>query len=79
MKEVWAEETEHLAIMRELHELEYALHYIPNPCRFVVRLKWGGYIDYKPPATTSDILGYGKTRTEAAKNALEERKKRRQR
>lgn len=78
MKEVWREETEFFAIWREMDTLTYAVVHNPNcPSPFLVRLCGSMVLDYQPHGTTRDILGFGKTRTEAAKEALAKLRKHR--
>ncbi len=61
--------------MQRLNQETYVVEHNPNcPSRFLVRLvgKGAGVIDKKSPAETRDILGYGKTLSQAAKNALKQ-------
>jgi hypothetical protein len=60
-------------ITKRLDKLTYMVEHNPN-CKlpFLVRLvgKDSARIDKKPEKDTKDILGFGKTLVEAAKNAL---------
>lgn len=57
----------------ELDLLTYAVQYNPNcPQPFLVRLvgPGNGHIDYKPHNETGDILGFGQTLEQAARQAI---------
>ncbi len=57
----------------ELLGLTYSLHHNPNcPQPYLVRLP-RGCLDHKPYTETRDFLGFGKTPSIAATNALRSR------
>ena len=66
-----------MIIPDELNERTYAIQHSPNcPKPFLVRLvgRTASRLDYQSPLNTKDILGYGMTCEEAARNAFTARK-----